>query len=83
MSVEDKKTYERMKFIYKALENGWTVKKIDTDSKTFEFSKKKSENNKSILCVNPIFYNKTVINEDINNRKITKISSEPILKKLV
>lgn len=80
MSFEDKKTYEKMKFIYKAIENGWSVKKSNNDEKTFEFSKKKSDKDKSILCVNPIFFNKTVINEDINNRKITKYSSEPIIK---
>jgi hypothetical protein len=80
MSFEDKKTYEKMKFIYKAIENGWSVKKSNTHEKTFEFSKKKSDNDKSILCINPIFFNKTIINEDINNRKITKYSSEPIIK---
>ncbi len=80
MSTEDKKTYEKMKFIYKAIENGWTVKKSNTDSKTFEFSKKKLDDNKSELCIGPIFFNKTIINKDINNRKVTKYYSEPIIK---
>ncbi len=39
---EDKKKINdnlKMEVIYKALENGWTVKKSSTDSRTFEFSK--------------------------------------------
>jgi hypothetical protein len=39
---EEQKKQMRMNVIYKALEEGWSVKKTGNDSKTFEFSKKKS-----------------------------------------
>lgn len=39
---EERKKIMRMNIIYKALEDGWSVKKSDNDSKTFEFTKNKS-----------------------------------------
>lgn len=38
---EQKKTI-RMNIIYKALEDGWSVRKSDNNSETFEFTKNKS-----------------------------------------
>jgi hypothetical protein len=40
--TEEQKKLMRMKMIYGALEQGWSVKKADNDSKTFEFTKNKS-----------------------------------------
>lgn len=40
---EEKKKLMRMKTIYKALEDGWTVKKSDSTPKTFEFTKGNSK----------------------------------------
>ena len=39
---EEHKKQMRMNIIYKALEDGWAVKKSENDSKTFEFTKNKS-----------------------------------------
>ncbi len=39
---EEQKKITRMSIIYKALEDGWVVKKSNNDSKTFEFTKNKS-----------------------------------------
>lgn len=44
-SEEDKKKAMRMNIIYKALENGWSVKKSSNDSRTFEFTKSQSLDN--------------------------------------
>lgn len=43
---EEQKKIIRMKIIYRALEDGWSVKRSDTDSKTFEFTKNKSLDDK-------------------------------------
>jgi hypothetical protein len=87
MSEEDKKT-ERMKIIYKALEEGWTVKKTNPDTKTFEFSKNNSTdpNFKGLV----IYSNSELLNKihdisqsyrtDKTDRKITKSASVPIFK---
>jgi len=40
--TEEQKKLMRMKMIYGALEQGWSVKKTDNNSKTFEFTKNKS-----------------------------------------
>jgi hypothetical protein len=40
--TEEQKKLLRMKMIYGAIEQGWSVKKADNDSKTFEFTKNKS-----------------------------------------
>lgn len=40
--TEEQRKLIRMKMIYGALEQGWSVKKADNDSKTFEFTKNKS-----------------------------------------
>jgi hypothetical protein len=78
MSEEDKKN-ERMKIIYKALEEGWTVKKSDNDKKTFEFSKNISNNFKgTILHGSPLLLNN--IQDIQNSKKITKSVSAPIFK---
>ena len=42
-SEEDLKKTIRMESIYKALEDGWTVKKSSTGSKTFEFTRTSGE----------------------------------------
>lgn len=43
MSIEnEQKKLMKMNIIYKALEEGWSVKKSDIDSKTFEFTKNRS-----------------------------------------
>jgi hypothetical protein len=42
---EDQKKLIRMNIIYKALEDGWSVRKSGTDSRTFEFTKNKSLEN--------------------------------------
>ena len=44
MEEEDKKKTIRMKTIYKALEDGWTVTKSDKAPKTFEFTKTHPKN---------------------------------------
>jgi hypothetical protein len=36
--TEEQKKLLRMKMIYGALEQGWSVRKADNDSKTFEFT---------------------------------------------
>lgn len=61
---EDKKTL-CMNVIYKALEDGWSVKKSDIGSKTFEFTKNGMINNdyKGLVVIGKN-YN---IMDDINN----------------
>jgi hypothetical protein len=44
---EEIKKNVRMNTIYKALEEGWTVKKSEKDSKTFEFTKYSKNRNMS------------------------------------
>ena len=60
--IEEQKKITRMKIIYGALEQGWSVKKSDNDPRTFEFTKTKSleedykglvvfcKNNSSNIC---------------------------------
>ena len=64
LNLKDKEEQKiiRMKIIYEALEQGWSVKKSDNDPKTFEFTKNKSleedykglvvfcKNNNSNIC---------------------------------
>ncbi len=38
---EDQKKLIRMNIIYKALEDGWSVRKSNNEAKTFEFTKNK------------------------------------------
>ena len=40
--IEEQKKMVRMKMIYGALEQGWSVKKSDNNPRTFEFTKTKS-----------------------------------------
>lgn len=39
--IEEQKKIMRMKMIYGALEQGWSVKKSDNDPRTFEFTRTK------------------------------------------
>jgi hypothetical protein len=58
---EEKKTI-RMNIIYKALEDGWSVKKSNVGSKTFEFTKNKLlENHYKGLVI----FSKSNVCEDI------------------
>jgi hypothetical protein len=62
INEEDQKKMVRMNIIYKALEDGWSVKKSNADSKTFEFTKNKLlDNDYKGLVV----FSKTNICEDI------------------
>lgn len=82
MSEEDKKS-ERMKIIYKALEEGWTVKKTDKNKKTFEFSKSISDNFKdTVLHGDHLLFNniQDIKNNTQSGKKITKSASAPIFK---
>lgn len=44
LDIEEQKKIIKMNIIYKALEDGWSVKKSNSDSKTFEFTKNDSIN---------------------------------------
>lgn len=80
---EYKKTL-RMNIINKALEDGWSVKKSNSDSKTFEFTKNESlENDYKGLVI----FSKSNICEDIqkhlNNLEKIKNSKMTKLKKII
>jgi hypothetical protein len=88
---EKKKLEERMHIIYKALDDGWTVKKSSTDSKTFEFTKNQSLNINYRGLI--IFSNKPAIFEELqkhlsvlnsykgsDDRNFKRSVSTPILK---
>ena len=81
---EEDKKMSRMNVIYKALEDGWTVKKSPVDSRTFEFTKNQSMdfNYRGLI----IFSTKPSICEDIQNhlenlRKSDRGHSAPPAKK--
>ena len=88
---EEQKKILRMNIIYKALEDGWSVKKSNIDSKTFEFTKNKSlENDYKGLVI----FSKSNICDDIQkhlenlkkcderpNEKGKRSVSTPIIKK--
>jgi hypothetical protein len=90
MSEEDKKLAIRMKIINNALEDGWTVKKSITHTKTFEFTKcnakNKIENSGIIIIAKGESVCETIINhirllDDIKNNKVNKLKksiSNPI-----
>jgi len=75
---EEQKKLVRMNIIYKALEDGWSVKKSDNNSKTFEFTKNKSlEDDYKGL----IIFSKSNVCDDIlqhleNIKKIEKSSEK-------
>ncbi len=64
--TDNEKKLERMNIIYKALEDGWTVKKSSLNSKTFEFSKNLSIDTQYKGLI--IFSNNVSMYEDIQNQ---------------
>jgi len=69
---EDSKKLNRLNVIYKALEDGWTVKKSNINSKTFEFTKNQSLDSDYKGLV--VFSNKATICEEIQQHLDTRKS---------
>lgn len=70
----DDKKVKRMRFIYCALEKGWTVRKSSNGENTFEFSKSHTDS------VRDMMVERGVLLLGHNAKKIIKITSEPISK---
>lgn len=86
----EEKASERMKIIYKALEDGWSVKKSNTDSKTFEFTKNQSLENdykglvifsNSINCISEDIQKHLENIKKYDHKKPERSISTPIIKK--
>jgi len=90
---EERKKMIRMNIIYKALEDGWSVKKTENNSKTFEFTKNKSLENdyKGLVIFSKSANNKNIcddIQKHLDNlktsekseKKPTRSVSTPIIK---
>ncbi len=74
---EEQKKTMRMNIIYNALEDGWSVKKSNVDSKTFEFTKTQQlENDYRGLVI----FSKSNICEDIK-KHLENISTQRDIKK--
>lgn len=73
---------EKMKIIYNALENGWSIKKSDTINKAFEFTKDVpiEEDYKGLVV-----FSKNSMPEDIENhiRNIDRIKKQKSKKRSI
>jgi archaellum component FlaF (FlaF/FlaG flagellin family) len=83
---EEEQKLTRMSMIYKALEDGWSVRKTDNTDKTFEFTKYKSlENDYKGLVVfgrnNNSFTQVNNICDDIQKHLENKIKTNINIKK--
>ena len=75
---DEQKKLTRMHIIYKALEDGWTVKKSNNNPKTFEFTKNQSLGMDYRGLI--IYSNKTTICEEIQQHLESLKESEGSVK---
>lgn len=86
---EEQKRITRMNIIYKAIEDGWSVKKSNKDSRTFEFTKTVEKEHKGLLIIgkstNDVqkqYENINSVIDDKNDKNDKKRSmSTPIIRK--